>query len=150
MFRLVSAVVVLVVLQQCAAQGPCADALAKVEAILSESPRPGLERPRCAADGTYLGMQYGGSQAFCVTSTGVNIEGYSVNRWETGTDMNCNCARDQHEYQQTGMLGKMFSCEPNGNYSPSGCTGSVCYCQDSNGQQIGEGVHIAQSGSLNC
>lgn len=39
----------------------CSEALAKVEETLRNSPVVGLEKPRCRADGTYLGMQYRGS-----------------------------------------------------------------------------------------
>ncbi|KAL4229460.1 hypothetical protein ACF0H5_012498 [Mactra antiquata] len=116
--------------------GPCAEHLAKVDARLQAEPfLLGLERPHCDADGNYLGMQFSGSQAYCVTKNGTMISGYMVNRWETGDNMNCQCARDQYDYMQTGLIGKMFHCEANGNYASVGCTGSVCYCQDMYGKQ---------------
>lgn len=110
----------------------------------------GLEKPRCDSDGNFQGMQFAGSQAYCVTKDGTNISGYMVNRWETGDDMNCQCARDQYAYQQTGLIGKMFHCDQNGNYAKIGCTGSVCYCQDQNGHQIGNSVPIYQQTAMNC
>lgn len=132
--------------------GPCATELAAYEARLQAEPHIlGLERPYCEADGTYKGMQYRGSQAFCVTSNGTMIDGYMVNRWETGDDMNCQCARDQYDYMQTGLIGKMFFCDKNGNYASIGCTGSVCYCQDKYGKQVGTStVAIWEQAALNC
>lgn len=61
------------------------------------------------------------------------------------------CARDKAEYEKTKMVGKMFSCSKNGNYEPIQCTGSVCYCVDENGKQVGDnGVPIGDTDSLNC
>ena len=61
------------------------------------------------------------------------------------------CARDQYEYMQTGLIGKMFHCDSNGNYDKVQCTGSVCYCVDMLGQQQGSSsVAIADIGTLNC
>ncbi|PVD37348.1 hypothetical protein C0Q70_04347 [Pomacea canaliculata] len=52
----------------------------------------------------------------------------------------------------TGLIGKMFSCEDNGNYRKYGCTGSVCYCTDSLGKQLADSptVNIGDLATLNC
>ncbi|XP_060563427.1 uncharacterized protein LOC132722861 [Ruditapes philippinarum] len=130
----------------------CADKLAAVNARLTAQPMLlGLEKPHCEVDGTYEGMQFAGSQAYCVTSDGSMISGYMVNRWETGDHMDCQCARDQYAYQQTGLIGKMFYCDKNGNYASVGCSGSVCYCQDKMGKQVGTStVGIWEKDSMNC
>lgn len=138
-----------------AVTGPCAAELASVNVRLfaaqqSGHPLLGLERPHCDSDGNYAGMQYAGSEAYCVTKNGTAISGYMVNRWEA-KNMNCQCARDQYDYMQTGLIGKMFSCEPNGNYKKIQCLGSVCYCADMQGKQVGTStVSIGSMNSLNC
>ncbi|XP_045209325.1 uncharacterized protein LOC123561164 [Mercenaria mercenaria] len=131
---------------------PCATKLAAVNARLAAQPMLlGLEKPHCEDDGTYKGMQFAGSQAYCVTSNGTMIDGYMVNRWETGDDMNCQCAREQYAYMKTGLIGKMFYCDKNGNYASIGCSGSVCYCQDKMGKQVGTStVGIWEKDSMNC
>lgn len=131
---------------------PCATKLAEYNARLAAQPMLlGLEKPHCEDDGTYSGIQYAGSQAFCVASDGKQIDGYMVNRWDTTGDMTCQCARDQYAYQQTGMIGKMFFCNPDGSYASVGCTGSVCYCQDKTGKQVGTStVGIWEKDSMNC
>ncbi|KAH3751800.1 uncharacterized protein LOC127847948 isoform X2 [Dreissena polymorpha] len=98
--------------------GPCATKLAEVNARLEASQHMllGLEKPHCDANGDYLGMQFSGSQAYCVTADGTPISGYMVNRWEAG-NMDCQCARDQYAYQLTGLIGKLFFCDANGNYA---------------------------------
>ncbi|WAR09969.1 hypothetical protein MAR_035045 [Mya arenaria] len=61
------------------------------------------------------------------------------------------CARDQYKYMQSGLIGKMFNCAPNGNYASVGCTGSVCYCIDQSGNQVGVStIPIGQQDALNC
>merc|ERR1712033_158184 len=60
-------------------------------------------------------------------------------------------SRDQFEYQKSKLIGRMFHCETNGNYKSVQCLGSVCFCADKLGKQIGNsGVHISQRNSLNC
>ncbi|XP_052813858.1 uncharacterized protein LOC128240908 [Mya arenaria] len=133
--------------------GPCAQRLAEVNAQLDASQHMllGLEKPHCDTNGNYLGMQFSGSQAYCVTEDGTMINGYMVNRWETGDSMTCQCARDQYKYMQSGLIGKMFNCAPNGNYASVGCTGSVCYCIDQSGNQVGVStIPIGQQDALNC
>ncbi|KAH3751801.1 hypothetical protein DPMN_186373 [Dreissena polymorpha] len=61
------------------------------------------------------------------------------------------CARDQNAYQKTGLIGRMFSCDRFGNYATTGCTGSVCFCQDRSGNPVGDTrVNIGQLDALNC
>jgi len=131
----------------------CAQHLKEVNARLEASNHMlmGLEKPHCDnATGDYLGMQFAGSQAYCVTKDGTSLN-YMVNRWETGDHMDCQCARDLYDYQQLGIVGKTFNCLANGNYSPTQCLGSVCYCVDNMGQKVGTStVSIGQMGSLNC
>ncbi|XP_025083285.1 saxiphilin-like [Pomacea canaliculata] len=107
--------------------------------------------PTCAQDGTYAARQCQGSVCFCVDQTGVRIPDYSSAIGQAA-DMNCQCARDQYAYLQTGLIGKMFSCEDNGNYRKYGCTGSVCYCTDSLGKQLADSptVNIGDLATLNC
>ncbi|XP_060563431.1 uncharacterized protein LOC132722863 [Ruditapes philippinarum] len=120
-------------------------------AIISTQYVTRAERPRCEDDGTYKPYQFGGSQAICVTADGTRLYDYMVYRWEAGDTMDCQCARDQYAYQQNGMIGKMFYCDKNGNYASVGCSGSVCYCQDKMGKQVGSStVNISEKDSMNC
>lgn len=130
----------------------CAMKLAEMTELLEgERPILGAEKPVCTDDGDYHPKQCRGSQCFCVSKTGDAIEDFAANRWEAA-DMNCQCARDRHEYRQTGMIGKMFRCEDNGNYKKLQCLGSVCYCVDELGAKKEElgAVHISQSHKLEC
>lgn len=61
------------------------------------------------------------------------------------------CAVDRNEYARTRLLGLTFRCEPNGDYSPVQCTGSVCYCVDLRGTRGGPAsVPISQQNTLKC
>lgn len=108
---------------------------------------PGAFIPKCSADGSFAPVQCKGSICKCVTSDGEDIRGFRGHIH----DMNCNCARDQSDYQKNGLVGKMFMCEGNGNYKRVQCLGSVCFCANEFGKQIGSsGVHISKISSLNC
>jgi hypothetical protein len=49
------------------------------------------------------------------------------------------------------MIGKMFSCEDNGNYKRIQCLGSVCFCADEFGKNAGNGgVSIGELNTLKC
>ena len=48
------------------------------------------------------------------------------------------CARELHEYMKLDIVGKLFYCESDGSYSKVGCLGTVCFCQDKFGKQVGE------------
>jgi hypothetical protein len=62
------------------------------------------------------------------------------------------CARDQYEYQQTGLIGKMFACDEVGSYQRIQCLGSVCFCVDKEGNNASEngGVNIGHIATLDC
>ena len=61
------------------------------------------------------------------------------------------CARDQYDFAQTGKVGLTFRCEPNGNYMNKQCVGSVCYCADKFGKQVGNTtVFIGAMDTMNC
>lgn len=99
--------------EHCEITGPCNVSHYNMQQM---PPLLGREFPNCDEDGSYAGMQYIGSQAYCVTSENVEIEGYSVNRWETG-DMDCQCARDEYAHTHSEHAEeKVFNCLPNGNY----------------------------------
>jgi len=107
--------------------------------------------PKCDTDGTYSSRQCHGSMCFCVDPSGAKIQGYEAIIGEAA-NMDCQCARDQHAYMQSGLIGKMFYCTQSGSYQRYACTGSVCYCADNLGaQQAGSPtVSIGNLGSLKC
>ncbi|GAB1605669.1 hypothetical protein Ahia01_000849200, partial [Argonauta hians] len=120
--------------------------------LKSETEKAGLLGafiPRCEPDGTFSRVQCHGSECFCSHSDGTQIPGFKAPIHES-QDMDCNCARDQFEYLKTKLVGKMFRCEPNGNYNKVQCLGSACYCVDKLGKQVGGSVHISKSESMNC
>ncbi|ESO99685.1 hypothetical protein LOTGIDRAFT_238761 [Lottia gigantea] len=108
----------------------------------------GAEEPKCDSDGTYSAVQCIGSQCHCTSAGGKNL-GYPVNRGLT-QGMDCKCARDQDTYAKTGLIGKLFYCGPNGNYRNYQCVGSVCWCKDSNGKQVGQSINIGLLSTLHC
>ncbi|XP_045209679.2 uncharacterized protein LOC123561396 [Mercenaria mercenaria] len=130
--------------EHCEITGPCNVELYQVQQM---PPMLGREFPRCDENGRYAGMQFSGSQAFCVTQEKEKIDGYMVNRWETGDDMNCQCARDEYLSEE----GKTFNCLPNGNYPQVACDDLWCRCQDWQGQQYGGRVPLGDvDTTLNC
>ena len=59
------------------------------------------------------------------------------------------CARAKDEAK--GRLGVEFRCDDaTGNYLPMQCHGSMCYCADAHGKQVGKSVPRQDSGSLSC
>ncbi|XP_064643810.1 uncharacterized protein LOC135497812 [Lineus longissimus] len=111
----------------------------------------GLEPMKCEEDGSYSAIQCKGSVCLCVDDRGNGLH-RGVGRWETD-GMNCNCERDKdaHAKKYGGALGKILRCKANGNYEDIQCEGSVCFCVDDFGKQIGsEGVNIGKMDSLNC
>ncbi|KAL5009986.1 hypothetical protein ScPMuIL_012291 [Solemya velum] len=110
----------------------------------------GFSPPRCEDDGSYSAYQCQGSSCYCVSSEGETIPGYSTELWHQ-SGMDCKCARAQFAYQKKGIIGRLFHCATNGNYENKQCTGSVCYCVDSDGNQIGTNtVSIGNFNSMNC
>ncbi|XP_052259210.1 uncharacterized protein LOC127863624 [Dreissena polymorpha] len=84
--------------------GPCIVRLAEWEAANR------FERPLYAANGDFMGTQYQGSQAICVTPDGTEISCFAVNRWEA-VDMDYQCAGDQYAFKQTINVGQRFYCD---------------------------------------
>ncbi|OWF41430.1 equistatin-like [Mizuhopecten yessoensis] len=134
----------------------CRDELAAIEAEVAliaakhnGMPPVGTVKPRCLEDGTYAPRQCRGSVCRCVSAQGTRItEDFSIG---LAYQSDCSCARDEHDYSLLQIMGKMFFCTPIGSYHPIQCTGSVCYCVDKKGQQIGqETAHIGSQDSLKC
>ncbi|CAE1176952.1 unnamed protein product [Acanthosepion pharaonis] len=67
---------------------------------------PGAFLPRCSADGSYAPVQCRGSVCKCVTKDGEEINGFQGRIHDN--DMNCNCARDQSDYQKEQLLDWLF------------------------------------------
>ncbi|XP_064644300.1 equistatin-like [Lineus longissimus] len=145
------------------AKGPCTQKNDDNARLLEEARAKGtdiMDLPyfRCEEDGTFARVQcYGASgYCYCAAKDGTSIGDHNNNNMEgkgagVGNGMNCNCARDFYEYQQTGLIGKSFSCEDNGNYKAVQCLGSVCYCADELGNNAGNGgVPIGESDTLQC
>ncbi|KAK3084451.1 hypothetical protein FSP39_013745 [Pinctada imbricata] len=45
------------------------------------------------------------------------------------------------KYEARGRRGAVFNCDPvTGNYKPKQCRGSVCFCSDPEGNQVGKDV----------
>ncbi|XP_060070028.1 thyroglobulin-like [Ylistrum balloti] len=134
---------------------PCQDEMDEIEAEISEiieqtgSYPIGALKPQCLEDGTYAPRQCRGSVCNCVTANGTKLtEDFSIGQ---AVNTDCSCARDQHEYMELNIVGKTFSCTDIGSYAPVQCTGSVCYCSDSHGEQLGqEKVNIDLIDTLTC
>uniref|UniRef100_K1PPM6 Uncharacterized protein n=1 Tax=Magallana gigas TaxID=29159 RepID=K1PPM6_MAGGI len=88
---------------------------------------------------------------YCVSKEGHQIEGYTANVWEA-QHMTCQCARDQYEYMQTGLIGRLFYCTANGSYQNYQCMGDVCRCTDADGNVVANShsVSIGQIDTLKC
>ncbi|XP_045209457.2 thyroglobulin-like [Mercenaria mercenaria] len=99
-----------------AANTPC---LRKKEEIRKSQenglPLIGVTEPQCDENGEYAPVQCEGSVCFCVDDMGTAIEGYKAGIGELA-NMNCQCARDLAAYMKTGLIGKLFFCDDNGNY----------------------------------
>ncbi|KAK6181538.1 hypothetical protein SNE40_009371 [Patella caerulea] len=110
----------------------------------------GAQTFKCKPDGSFAPVRCQGSVCYCVDDEGTQLPGYSQTIGQTAS-MDCRCARDEKNYSKTGLLGKMFNCQDNGNYSPYKCVGSVCFCTDENGLIKGSKmVNIGELSSLQC
>ena len=110
----------------------------------------GSRKPVCDANGYYAPKQCSGSQCYCVKRDGTHIDGYTANIWEA-TGQTCQCARDLSDYMATGLIGKMFYCTNDGSYQKYKCVGSVCFCADTNGNQVGaSSAPIGMVDTLKC
>ncbi|KAK7482967.1 hypothetical protein BaRGS_00025744 [Batillaria attramentaria] len=130
----------------------CAQRVLQMQTASSNGlPLLGQTIPKCAADGSYAPRQCEGSVCYCVDPNGNQIPGYTANIGDSG-NMDCQCARDQYAYQQTGLIGRLFTCTNTGSYQRYACTGSVCYCADNLGQmRTGtQTVNIGNIGALQC
>ncbi|XP_033733029.1 uncharacterized protein LOC117322303 [Pecten maximus] len=133
--------------------GPCAAAHQQYLATKQQNGGFGLlgaVEPLCDENGFYQSKQCEGSVCTCVSKQGKNILDYRADIWRSN-DMDCQCARDQQEYMDTGLIGRFFYCTPNGNYQNHQCLGSVCHCIDNRGQMLGtKTVNIGDLDKLNC
>mmetsp|Transcript_11179 Transcript_11179/g.20785 ORF Transcript_11179/g.20785 Transcript_11179/m.20785 type:complete len:233 (+) Transcript_11179:206-904(+) len=130
---------------------PCALELAGYSSTHNGLPLLGAHKPVCDSDGYYQPKQCSGSQCYCVAKEGQTIQGYMANVWEA-QHMTCQCARDQYEYMQTGLIGRLFYCTSDGNYQNYQCLGDTCHCTDSNGNVMANSpsVNIGQIDILKC
>ncbi|OWF50022.1 thyroglobulin-like [Mizuhopecten yessoensis] len=107
-------------------------------------------KPQCLEDGTYAPRQCMYGHCRCVAADGTILTKQDFSEAE-GVDTDCSCARAQHEYSGRNIRGKLFRCTAIGSYDPIQCTGSVCFCADVRGQQLGEEtVNIGLIETLNC
>ncbi|XP_033731514.1 thyroglobulin-like [Pecten maximus] len=110
----------------------------------------GTTKPQCLEDGTYAPRQCMYGHCRCVAADGTILTDKDFTEAEA-VDTDCACAREQHDYSQQKLLGKMHRCTAIGSYDPIQCTGSVCFCADVRGGQIGEEtVHIGLLDTLQC
>lgn len=129
----------------------CAQRLLEIQqAQQNGMPLLGQFIPQCDVDGSYSARQCHGSECYCVDPTGHKIQGYTGSIGDA--TMDCKCARDLYQYMQSGLIGKLFNCASNGSYQRYACSGSVCFCADSNGNlKLGSPtVNIGNIGSLQC
>ncbi|XP_060589673.1 thyroglobulin-like [Ruditapes philippinarum] len=78
-------------------------------------PLIGVMEPQCDSNGEYAPAQCEGSVCFCVDDMGMAIDGYKSSISELA-NMGCQCARDLAAYMKSGLIGKLFYCDSNGNY----------------------------------
>lgn len=129
----------------------CAQRLAEIQQAQTNGlPLVGQFVPRCDPDGSYSARQCHGSSCYCVDPYGNKIQDYHGQIGDA--NMDCQCARDQYNYLQTGLIGRLFYCDTNGSYRHYACTGSVCYCTDTSGNiKLGSPtVSIGDLASLQC
>ncbi|XP_033758983.1 thyroglobulin-like [Pecten maximus] len=133
----------------------CQDKLDAIEAEIAEvieqtgSYPIGSLKPQCLEDGSYAPRQCLGSICNCVAANGTILtDDFSIGQ---AFNTDCSCARNKHEYSTSGMVGKSFKCTVIGSYAPVQCTGSVCYCSDNHGEQLGQQtVNIDLIDTLKC
>ncbi|XP_052830004.1 uncharacterized protein LOC106867424 [Octopus bimaculoides] len=88
-------------------------------------------------------------RCYCAHTDGTHIPKFESAIHESQRT-NCNCARHKFAYEKSGMIGKLFLCESNGNYNKIQCNGSACYCVDEVGKRVGDSVHVSQSEYMTC
>jgi len=115
----------------------CHEVLAELEAKNEDEPVLGRETPRCLENGHFDFYQCQGSQCFCTDCAGLKIEGYeNFGRHEVDSSK-CKCAREEHEFGRSGMVGAHFRCSSNGgHFKHYQCQGTGCYCTDVHGEAL--------------
>ncbi|XP_041372303.1 thyroglobulin-like [Gigantopelta aegis] len=120
------------------AEKACDEAHQEYQTAMEDTSTPllGLEEPRCDENGQYADRICRGTDCWCVRPNGEEIPRYHHRRYEVNQKaMTCECARQAAAYKATGLIGLTFRCTELGAFEPVQCTGSVCYCVDSNGQR---------------
>ncbi|XP_069120714.1 thyroglobulin-like [Argopecten irradians] len=107
-------------------------------------------KPQCLEDGTYAPRQCMYGHCRCVAADGTILTDNDFTE-ARAVDTDCACARAQYEYSQKRIYGKIHYCTEIGSYAPIQCTGSVCFCADVRGEQVGEEtVNIGLIETLKC
>ncbi|XP_069122579.1 equistatin-like [Argopecten irradians] len=133
----------------------CQDKLDAIEAEIAEivektgSHPIGSLKPQCLEDGSYAPRQCLGSVCNCVASNGTKLtDDFSIGE---AFNTDCSCARAKNDASIKQIIGKTYSCTDIGSYAPIQCTGSVCYCSDNHGEQLGQQtVNIGFIDTLKC
>merc|ERR1711887_448638 len=85
----------------------CVEVTAELEASGGDG-----DIPRCLENGHYDLFQCKGDECFCTDCSGEPIEFYEkFARGEHG-ESQCACAREQHEFGRSGMVGVSHRCDP--------------------------------------
>jgi len=96
-----------------------------------------VEIPRCLENGHFDLFQCEGDQCFCTDCAGLKIENYNTFVRGEHIASQCACAREQHEFGRSGMVGINHRCDANGgHYKSYQCSGTVCYCTGPDGKSI--------------
>ncbi|XP_060069661.1 thyroglobulin-like [Ylistrum balloti] len=110
----------------------------------------GTTKPQCLEDGTYAPRQCMYGHCRCVAADGTILTKTDFSEAQA-VDTDCSCKRQQHEHSQLQMVGKIFRCTDIGSFDQIQCTGSVCFCADARGEQLGEEtVNIGLIDTLKC
>nr|AYN73048.1 thyroglobulin type-1 repeat containing protein 2 [Pinctada fucata] len=105
----------------------------------------GFHTPTCLKDGSYAPVQCMEAGCSCVSAEGVDLIPWR----RVNEEMNCLCIRIKHE--TAGLMGAEHNCDPQtGNYLPRQCKGSMCYCVDPRGKQLGDALPRQDSNMLDC
>lgn len=108
-----------------------------------------IDLPICTPDGYYHPLRKSESRMYCANPHGEKIEDFEVGEDSASAKtMNCNCARSRY-WLDSSKVSKPTCCK-NGNFRPIQCRGGVCFCVNSNGDQVGLEVPSANYASLNC
>ncbi|WAR04196.1 SAX-like protein [Mya arenaria] len=78
-------------------------------------PLIGVSEPVCDVNGNFHAVQCFGSVCTCVDREGQQLQDFKADIGSLAT-MNCQCARDLDDYMKSGLVGKLFYCDANGNY----------------------------------